>query len=166
MKDSSQVKADIIPYISEYSRDVRSWIDCEETYYNLCRGKEFPPPPNVVETWQQNDVTSYLLFSANRPVAYAELWKRSLEREIEITHLIVNPIKRDQGFGTKMLHLLYDRASQHKGIMKVVLHILTENQEALGCYLAAGFELVSTSHGMSGLRMVRIITCAPTGRQA
>jgi len=157
LSDLSQVKADIVPYTSEYARDVRSWIDCEETYYNLCRSKDFPPPPNVVETWQRNNITPYLLFSSNRPVAYAELWERRLEREIEITHLIVDTFKRGQGFGTKMLQLLYDRASQRKGIMKVVLHMFTDNHEALGCYLSAGFELVGTTPGFPGLRMIKIV---------
>ncbi|MBU8933291.1 MAG: GNAT family N-acetyltransferase [candidate division Zixibacteria bacterium] len=152
----SQVKADIVPYTTEYARDVRSWIECEETLYNLCRGKDFPPPPDVVESWQRKDVTPYLLFSESQPVAYAELWERRLEREIEITHLLVDPFRRERGFGTKMLNLLFDRAAQRPGVAKVVLHLLTDNAEALGCYLSAGFELVGTMPGLPGLRMVRM----------
>ncbi len=156
MSDLSQVKADIIPYTKEYAPDVRSWIDCQETHFNLCRGKDFPPPSDVIESWQRKDVAPYLLFSKNRPVAYGELWERRLEREVEITHLLVNPFRRGRGFGVKMLTLLFDRAAQRQEVIRVVMHLLNDNTEALGCYLSAGFELVGTTPGLPGLRMVRM----------
>jgi len=157
VSDSHKIKADLIPYASEYSRDVRSWIDSEETLFDLCRSKEYPPPTGIVSSWQKNDISSYLLISENKPVAYGELWHRKMEREIEITHLLVDPYKRSRGLGTKMVRLLYERASQYPSIIKVVLHLHSENQDALSCYLNAGFELVSTTMGLPGLRMIKIV---------
>lgn len=157
VRDSNKIKADLIPYASEYSRAVRSWIDSEETLFDLCRSKDYPPSPNIVDTWQKGDTSSYLLISENKPIAYGELWLRKIEREIEITHLLVDPFKRSRGLGSKMVSLLYDRASNYPGIIKVILHLHSENEDALACYLNAGFELVSTTAGIPGLRMIRIV---------
>lgn len=151
------IKADIIPYADEYAQVVRSWIDSEETLFNVCRGKEFPPAEDIVEGWQREDVTSFILLADRRPVAYGELWARTNERAIEISHLIVDPMKRSRGFGTKMIELLYQRASEKRGTIKVVINLYGENEEALGCYLKAGFELLGTTTHTIGLRMVKLV---------
>ncbi len=157
MSESTRVKADIVPYTSEYSKVVLSWIDTEETYKNVCRGTNFPPPDDLVDSWQREGISSYLLFSTGKPVAYGELWNRPLELAIEIAHLIVAPYKRSRGYGTKMLELLYQRAAQRPNITKVILNFFDGDEIALGCYLKAGFELESTTRTTSGLRMVRLV---------
>lgn len=157
MSDSQQVKADLIPYTSEFNCAVSSWIDSEQTLYDLCRSKEYPPSPEIVDAWQREDILPYLLISENKPVAYGELWLRKMEKEIEICHLLVDPFKRSRGLGAKMVGLLYERATQYPGIVKVVLHLHSDNEDALSCYLNAGFELVSTTMGIPGLRMIRIV---------
>ncbi|MEA3297699.1 MAG: GNAT family N-acetyltransferase, partial [candidate division Zixibacteria bacterium] len=103
MSDPIRIKADIIPYIPEYSALVRSWVDTDQTYRDVCRGQDFPPPEDLVDNWQRSGVSSYLLLSEQRPVAYCEIWKRPLEMACEIAHLIVDPTKRFHGYGTKML---------------------------------------------------------------
>ena len=77
------IKADIIPYAEEYAQVVRSWIDSDETLFNVCRGKEFPPAEDIIDGWQREDVTSYILLADRKPVAYGELWARSNERELK-----------------------------------------------------------------------------------
>lgn len=157
MSDPAQVKADLIPYTAEYARDVRSWIDSPETLQVVCRSTKFPPADDIVDSWQRPGVSSYILLSGNKPIAYAELWSRPLELAIEIVHLIVAPMKRTQGYGTKMLTLLYQRAAQRKDIAKVLLNLNVADEVALGCYLKAGFELVGVSQISAGLRMVRMV---------
>ena len=157
MTDRTRVKADIVPYSEEYARDVLSWIDSEETYRAVCRGTELPPPDDLIHSWQRQGVQSFLLFSENRPVAYAELWNRPLEMAMEIAHLMVAPYKRGQGYGTKMLNLLFERAAQRTEVAKVVINLFDENEAALGCYLKAGFELYGMSKFTTGIRMVRMI---------
>jgi RimJ/RimL family protein N-acetyltransferase len=151
------VRADIIPFAEEYAQVVRSWIDSEETLFNVCRGKEYPPAEDIVVSWQRDDVSSFILLADRKPVAYGELWSRSNERSMEICHLIVEPFKRGKGFGTKMLQLLYQRAADRPNIIKVIVNLYGENDEALGCYLKAGFELLGTTTHTMGLRMVRIV---------
>lgn len=153
MTDSTNVKADIVPYTSEYALRVRSWIDSEETYRSVCQGKEFPPPEDLVESWQRVDIASYIMLVERRPVAYGELWDRPVEQAAEIGHLIVDPAKRSRGYGTKMLRLLTQRAGQRLRVRKVMLHLFGGDEVVLGCYLKAGFEIVATTTAGEGLRM-------------
>ncbi|MFH1687992.1 MAG: GNAT family N-acetyltransferase [bacterium] len=157
MDESTRVKADLIPYSDEYARDVRSWMESEETYQAVCRGKEFPPPDDIVQSWQRQGVTSYILLSDRKPVAYGELWARPLELAVEICHLLVSPYQRDKGYGVKTLQLLYDRAAARKDVAKVLINLWDDNEAALGCYLKAGFDLLGTSKFTTGLRLVRMI---------
>ena len=157
MSDSTRVKVALVPYSAEYSGMVRSWIDSEETFFFVCRGKDFPPQDDIVESWQRKDVSSFLLYSNNKPVAYGELWDRRLERAVEIAHLIVDPYQRSRGFGTKMVELLYQRAATRPGVTKIMVNLYNDSEAALGCYLKAGFELVSTATYTMGLKLVRLV---------
>jgi RimJ/RimL family protein N-acetyltransferase len=157
MTEPTRVKADIVPYTREYSRIVLSWIDSEETYRNLCRGTQFPPSDDLVDSWQRDGVSSYLLFAAGTPIAYGELWSRPLEMAMEIAHLIVAPGHRSRGYGTKMLELLFQRAAEQPNVTRVILNFFSGDEVALGCYLKAGFELVGTARHTAGLRMERLV---------
>ena len=155
MNASKDARADIVPYSSEFDQTVFAWIDSEETYRNVCRGRGFPPPPDMISGWQRNDVKAYLLFSNTVPVAYGELWDRPHEMAMEIAHLIVDPFRRNKGFGSKMVELLYQRAASRPAVARVLLNLYSENEIALACYLKAGFELVSTANYVVGLKLVR-----------
>ena len=152
---STKIKADIVPYASEYRAAVRSWIDSEETLVNLCQAGAFPPPDDVIDSWQREGVGAYLMFSEGKPVAYGEIWAGPIDLEVEIAHLLVEPTKRRRGTGTKMLELLYQRASQRPDVALVVLNVFSENRTALGCYLRAGFELLGASPEGDGLRLIK-----------
>lgn len=157
MDDSIQVKADLIPYTSEYAGIVRSWIECEETYKLVCRGVHFPPPDDVVDSWQRKGVSSFLMISNSKPVAYGELWERKAEHAVELAHIIVDTYQRSHGYGTKLLHLLYNRAAQRQGVAKVLINLYNDSAEVLGCYLKAGFELAGTATHIEGLKLVRVV---------
>lgn len=157
MTEPTGVKADIVPYTEEYADVVRSWIESEETYFNVCRGKDFPPPEDIVGSWQREGTSSYILFANRQPVAYGELWPRPAERAVEITHVLVDPYKRQEGYGTKILQLLYERAAARPHIIKVVVNLYNDSEAALGTYVKAGFELYGTSPHTMGLRMVRMV---------
>jgi ribosomal protein S18 acetylase RimI-like enzyme len=157
MSEPTRAKADIVPYTSEYSTTVRSWINSEETYDLVCRGINYPPPEDVVDSWQRKGVRSFLLYSHNRPVAYGELWERQVEQALEVAHLLVDPMRRGEGFGSKMAELLYERAAATPGIARVLVNLYHEDEEVLGCLLKAGFEIVGTSEHIEGLRMMRLV---------
>jgi GNAT superfamily N-acetyltransferase len=155
MDSTSRARADLVPFTSEYSAVVRSWIESEETYDLVCRGIEFPPPDDIVDSWQRKGVRSYLLFSHSRPVAYGELWERRAELSVEVAHLLVDPRQRGQGFGTRLLELVYDRGATIIWVRQVLLNLYHQSPEALGCYLKAGFELIGTATHIEGLKMMR-----------
>ncbi len=158
MSEPTKVKADLIPYTPDFSSVVRSWIDSEETFANVARGRtDFPPPEDIIDSWQREGVTPFLLTVDRKPVAYGELWARPAELAVEITHLLVDPFKRSSGYGTHMLKLLYERAAERQGVHKVLIFLTGENEEALGCYLKAGFELLGTTQAIAGLKMVRYV---------
>lgn len=155
MDSTSKARADLVPYTPDYAGQVRSWIDCEETYDLVCRGVDFPPPDDVVDSWQRKGVRSYLLFSHSRPVAYGELWERKAEQAVEVAHLLVEPAKRGEGYGTRLLELIFDRGGSLSWVRKVLINLYHQSPEALGCYLKAGFDLIGTSTHIEGLRMMR-----------
>jgi ribosomal protein S18 acetylase RimI-like enzyme len=157
MDDHIQVKADLVPYTSEYAAVVRSWIESEETYQLVCRGINFPPPDDVVESWQRQGVKSYLLISHRKPIAYGELWERKAEQAVEVAHVIVDTYQRSHGFGTKLLQLLYNRAADMPGVLRVLVNLYHDDSEVLGCFLKAGFEITGTATHVEGLRLVRVV---------
>lgn len=157
MDKQARINADIIPYTQEYARTVLSWIESEDTLYSVCRSKNYPPPDNLIESWQRKDVTSYLLSTHGKIVAYGELWNRPLELAVEIAHLIVDPYKRDEGWGSLMLDLLFSRAAARPNVAKVVIHLFNEDPEALGCFVKAGFELQGTTTYTQGLKLIRLV---------
>ncbi|RME23454.1 MAG: GNAT family N-acetyltransferase [Candidatus Zixiibacteriota bacterium] len=149
-------KTDLVPYTAEYSRVVRSWIDSEETYYHLCRGPSFPPPEDIVDSWQRNNVMSYLLYAGSKPIGYGELWARPAEQAVEIAHLLIDPYERGKGYGTRLVERLYDRAGERPGVARVLINLFSDSREALGCYVNAGFQIIGTTKHIPGLRMMRL----------
>jgi len=157
MEDFTQVKADLVPYGSEYSAVVRSWIESEETYNLVCRGINFPPPDDIVDSWQRQGVRSFLLIANRKPVAYGELWERKAEQAVEIAHVIVDTYQRSRGYGTLLLRLMYERASETPGVLRVLINLYHQDSEVLGCFLKAGFEISGTATHVEGLRLVRLV---------
>lgn len=157
MTEPQQIKADLVPYSEEYGEKVRGWIESEETYLLVCRGRNFPPPDDIVKSWQRDGVRSYLLFSEGKPVAYGELWERPNELAVEIGHLLVDQYKRFEGVGSKMLELLYNRAAARSDVAKVIARIFNENEPMLGSLLKSGFEISATNSYSDGLRLVKMI---------
>ena len=155
MNEPTHAHADIVPYAAENSARVRSWVDSEETYRNVCQGVDYPPPDDLVDSWQRVDIASYILLANSQPVAYAELWDRPVEQAAEIGHLIVDPYKRSRGYGSLMLELIFRRAAQRHRVRRAMLHLFGGDEVVLGCYLKAGFELVGTTTAGGGLKMIR-----------
>ncbi len=155
MNNLPHVKADLVPYSAEYSRSVRSWINSPEILKTVCRGTDYPPSEEIIESWQREEVKSYLMFSENHPVAYAELWIKKMDLAIEIAHLIVDPAKRSRGYGTKMAELMFQRAAEMNNVAKVQVSLYGESTEALGCFLKAGFEILGTATYTTGLKLVK-----------
>jgi ribosomal protein S18 acetylase RimI-like enzyme len=157
MSSQNIIKADLIPFTLNHADLVLSWIDSEKCYYDLCLGKGFPPPIDLVESWQKEGVRTHLMYVQSQPVAYAEFWERPFELAVEIAHLIVDPSRRFQGYGTRMVELMFDKACERADIASVHLNLFVQNKAALNCYLKAGFELVGAANYATGLKMIKML---------
>ena len=157
MAEQKSIKADLIPFSDAYSELVRTWIDTEDCYYGICLGKGFPPPQDIVDSWQKDGVKSYLMYLQGKPVAYAEFWDKPFDLAVEIAHLLVEPVRRSQGYGTRMLQLMFDKATERSDIASVHLNLFVQNKAALNCYLKAGFELVGAANYATGLKLIRML---------
>ena len=153
-----EIKADLVPYSTEYEEYVRKWLDSAETYQFVCRGSDFPPPDSIISTWQRPTVKSYLLIDSGKPVAYGELWHRKEEMAFEIGHVLVEPYKRSMGYGTKLVELLFQMAASRADIAKVIIKLFHENPVALGCFMKCGFEITGTTSYTTGIRMIKFIS--------
>lgn len=148
--------ADIISFTEAYSALVRSWVDSERTYRQLGGRGDWPPSDELITGRQTNQMDAYVLVADRRPVAYAELWPQPQQMALEVRWLLVDPQRRDEGFGSKMLEMLWQRASNRRGIARLVITLEGENREALGCYLRAGFSISGTT-GSPGLTLHRLV---------
>jgi len=152
-----EIKADLIPYADEFAESIHSWIDSEETFRFVTRGVGYPPSAEVVKTWQREGISSYILFSNQKPIAYGELWTRPNELAIEIAHVVVNPVHRGEGYGVKLINLLYDRVVARGNVIKVTAVVHHDNDSALSCFIKAGFELAGTTKFTKSLKMIKLI---------
>jgi ribosomal protein S18 acetylase RimI-like enzyme len=152
-----EIKADLIPYADEYAETIHSWIDSEETFKFITRGVGFPPSVEVAKTWQREGMSSYILLSNQKPIAYGELWIRPNELAIEIAHVIVDKAHRGEGYGVKLIKLLYDRVVARGDVIKVTAVVHHENDSALSCFVKAGFELSGTTKFTKSLKMIKLI---------
>lgn len=148
--------ADIISYTNSYSAVVRGWIDSERTYRRLGGRGDWPCSDEVIIGRQINDMRAYLLIDRQKPVAYAELWPKPQQLAVEVRWLLVDPTKRNKGFGSQLLERLWLRVSAKRGIARVVIMLEGDNREALGCYLRAGFSISGTT-GAPGLTLHRMV---------
>ena len=57
----------------------------------------------------------------------------------------------------RLVQQLYDRAAARGSVTKVLVNLYSDNTIALGCYVKAGFELISTAIYTVGLRLVRLV---------
>jgi ribosomal protein S18 acetylase RimI-like enzyme len=100
-----------------------------------------PIDPSVVrEWWGVADVEPWVMDAPDGVLtAYGELWLDALEDEVELARLIVAPERRGQGFGKLLVHALLRRA-QLTDLATTMLRVEPDNEIAIGCYLACGFE--------------------------
>lgn len=152
-----EIKADLIPYADEYAETIHSWIESEETFKFVTRGVGYPPSNQIVKTWQREGMTSHVLLSNQKPIAYGELWDRPNELATEIAHLIVDPIHRGEGYGVKLIKLLYERVVTRGNVIKVTAVVHHENDLALSCFVKAGFELSGTTKFTKSIKMIRLV---------
>jgi len=155
VSDPKPPKADIIPYHESYAKTVLGWIDTEQVYLRVCRGRNFPPSDDLIDKWQRKGVSSYLLLYLGVALGYAELVHRPLEMAAEISHLMIAPKFRGRGLGAKFVDLLAQRAAEKDEIARVLVNLYNENTDMLELFLKSQFELIGASNYVVGLKLIR-----------
>ena len=97
-------------------------------------------PEQVLAWWEDPEAEPWVLVSAEgHLVGYGELWLDPGEDEVELARLIVAPDLRGRGLGKRLTRVLTAEASA-SGLGTTMLRVAPENDVAIGCYLACGFE--------------------------
>jgi RimJ/RimL family protein N-acetyltransferase len=90
--------------------------------------------------WEVADVEPWAMDGPDgRLVAYGELWLDAEEDEVELARLIVAPVLRGRGFGKALVYALLAKAAT-TDLSTTMLRVEPDNEVAIGCYLACGFE--------------------------
>lgn len=93
---------------------------------------------DVVAGWSDDaHVEAYVLCDDGDPVAYGELWVDADENEVELAHVIVEPGRRGDGLGRRLVAGLVDQARRHYPVVSMRVH--SQNEAAVRAYRAAGF---------------------------
>lgn len=104
---------------------------------------EHPFPAAVVAGWwdQPDGHARVLLDPDGAPVAYGEVWDDEEEDEVELARIVVDPDRRRQGVGRRLVRELLALAAE-KGRGACFLRVAPGNTAALALYRAAGFRPV------------------------
>ena len=132
------------PYNKNDAETIMLWIKDEKSFYKWTAGVlgEYP-----ISVEQFNTVSNLMAFTAiddNETVGFFTM-RRPNESfdELRFGFVIVDPEKRGQGYGKRMLHLGLAYAKDIFGAKKVSLGVFENNEQAYHCYKAAGFRDVS-----------------------
>ena len=100
------------------------------------------PTAEVLGWWKVADVEPWVMEGTDGGLtAYGELWLDVEEDEVELARLIVAPERRGRGFGKLLVHALMHKA-QRTNLATTMLRVEPDNEIAIACDLACGFELL------------------------
>jgi len=129
------------PYNIKDSETILSWAKDEKTFYQWTAGVlgEYP-----LSTVQFNAVSERMPFTAidDNEIAGFFIMRRPTESfdVLRFGFVIVDPGKRSQGYGKKMLQLGLIYAKEIFAAKKVTLGVFRNNKPAYFCYKSLGFK--------------------------
>lgn len=97
-------------------------------------------PDEVLRWWATPDVEPWAMVdSGGSLIGYGELWLEADEDEVELARLIVAPKLRGQGHGKRLTQAMMSKAGA-TGMATIFLRVTPDNNVAIACYRACGFE--------------------------
>jgi ribosomal protein S18 acetylase RimI-like enzyme len=119
---------------------IARWSTSEHEAAAWASRPEHPFPASTVASWwEQADVQPWLLLDPDGvPAAYGELWDDEEEDEVELAHLIVDPGRRRQGLGGRLVRELLALA-RARGRSTCALRVAPDNAAAVALYRSEGF---------------------------
>ena len=132
------------PYNKDDAETIMSWVKDERAFYKWTAGVLGEYPLSVE---QFNAVSRLMAFTAiddNEMVGFFILRRPSDSFEkLRFGFVIVNPEKRGQGYGKRMLKLGLKYAKEIFAANTVSLGVFENNKSAYYCYKAVGFKAAS-----------------------
>jgi ribosomal protein S18 acetylase RimI-like enzyme len=153
----------IVPHI-EHAQTVAGWFRSATEATTWASRPEHPFPTDAVTSWWQGaDVQPLLLVDpAGVPAAYGELCDDEEEDEVELARLIVDPDRRRQGVGRRLVDQLLARARRSRRAA-CFIRVVPDNHAALTLYRSAGFRDSTPTSRTSGTTSSRSTTsCSNT----
>lgn len=126
----------LVPFTGGVSTVVE-WIVSPEEAILWAGATTWPVPPELLVTWHaEPEVVPFMLLADGVPAGYGELWED--ETEVELARLLVDPRRRRQGLGRRLVEGLVTEA-RRRGFADIWLRVVPTNEPAVCCYLASGF---------------------------
>lgn len=129
----------MVPSSEEAAATIASWCATSAEAAVWVSATEPVTAAVIAGWWRRPDVSPILLLDPDgSPVAYGEVWDDEEEDEVELARLIVNPARRREGIGRRLVRVLLDRACG-LGRSDCFLRVIPSNNAARNLYLSTGF---------------------------
>lgn len=86
-----------------------------------------------------------VLRASNELLGFGQFYER--HGRINLARLVVNPLRRGEGLGSRLVAALLDEAPNFVSGDEYSLYVLRDNLQALGCYRSAGFRIADYPQG-------------------
>ena len=130
------------PYKKEDAKTVLSWIKDERAFRLWCadRFDSFPlSAEKFNEIYASGDFDGYIAQENGDTVGHLFMQKLS-DDTVKFGLIIVDPSKRGNGYGKKMLLTALDYAKYTLKVKRIVLAAFDTNPAAYNCYKGLGFK--------------------------
>ena len=130
-------------YSREDAKTILSWSSDERAFYKWCAGIIGDYPATEKEFAFVENMTAFTAYDESGIVGFFTMRKPDETKNIlRVGFVIVDPAKRGQGLGKKMLLLALEYAFKERNADEVSLGVFENNEPAYYCYKTAGFEEV------------------------
>lgn len=118
-----------------------SWFPTAEDV-NVWGGPRFRfpfTPETFIEDCHWPAMLTFVLRDATEMLAFGQLYER--HQRINLARLVVNPNRRGEGLGRRLVEALLDEGTQHFDCREYSLFVYRDNTTALRCYEGCGFRV-------------------------
>ncbi|MCO6438402.1 MAG: GNAT family N-acetyltransferase [Phycisphaerae bacterium] len=125
------------------------WVDSPRVLRWLAPSVERALTPDMVLEWRRKGGRPLCLVRHPGPtlLAYGELNPmRHQPGHYWLGHILVDPVKRGKGIGTRFIRAMERYAFRSMGALQLSLVVFPDNRSAIACYGRAGFRSVGEEH--------------------
>lgn len=124
---------------------LKRWVGDERTHALWCANRfAYPLTEDNLRAVLEKDAqewggSAYTVMEDERPVGFFVYSANPAERAGFLKFVILDPVLRGRGYGTRMMRLALSHAFERTGVSKVRLMVFDGNEAARACYRKAGF---------------------------